>query len=96
MWAPFNSVLNGEQALNELAKEKRKINKPLLSEDQKSQLEEKIIEAFEQKDEINISYYESGQIKMVKGIIVKLDPVKRKIYLNNQISLHFSNILNIF
>lgn len=94
-WAPFSSVLNGSEALTELAQEKEKISKPILSDEQKMILENKIIEFFSQKDEVNIIYYESGYIKKVTGIITKLDSVERKIYLNNKLYLHFSNILDI-
>lgn len=95
-WAPFNSVMDGQNVLSHLTEEKNKVTKPILSDDQKLELENKIIEYYEQKDEITINYYESGYIKNLYGIITKIDPIKRKIYINNTVSLHFSNILNIF
>lgn len=95
-WAPFNSVMNGQNVLNHLTEEKNKVAKPILSDDQKIELENKIIEYYEQKDEITINYYESGYIKKLIGIITKIDPIKRKIYINNNLSLYFSNIVDIF
>ncbi|MDE6292933.1 MAG: YolD-like family protein [Bacilli bacterium] len=88
-------MLNGRDVLTELTKEKNKISKPILSEEQKILLENKIIEYFFQKEEVKILYYEAGYQKSLTGVITKLDPVKKKIYLNNKISLHFSNILDI-
>lgn len=88
-------MLNGGEVLKELTKEKNKISKPLLSDEQKMILENKIIEFFFQKDEVIITYYEAGTIKKATGIITKLDPAKGKIYLNNTLYLHFSNILDI-
>lgn len=88
-------MLNGRDVLTELTKEKNKISKPILSEEQKILLENKIIEYFSQKEEVKILYYEAGYQKSLTGVITKLDPVKKKIYLNNKISLHFSNILDI-
>ncbi|MDE5630800.1 MAG: YolD-like family protein [Bacilli bacterium] len=88
-------MLNSEEVLKKLAKEKRKINKPILSDEQIMLLEKNIIEYYERKDEITIIYYEAGQTKNIKGIITKLDPIKRKIIINDKISLYFSNILDI-
>lgn len=88
-------MLNGEEVLNELTKEKSKTAKPILSDDQKMIIENQIIEFFHQKEEVKILYYEAGYIKTITGIIAKLDPIKKNIYLNNNLSLHFSNILDI-
>ena len=89
-------MLNGQAVLKKLSEEKSKITKPILSDEQKILLEEKIIEFFEQKEKVNILYYEAGQTKILTGVITKLDPVKRKIFINNKTSLYFFNILDIF
>lgn len=89
-------MLNGQEVLKKLAEEKNKVAKPTLSDEQKMQLEEKIRCFFEQKENVDILYYEAGQTKTLTGIITKLDPIKRKIIINNKISLYFSNILEIF
>lgn len=88
-------MLNGEDTLKKLTKEKNKIAKPILSEEQKKMLENKIIEAYEQKDAVDIIYYEGGYSKKITGKITKLDPTRGKIYINNKTYIHFSNILNI-
>lgn len=88
-------MLNSQEVLNELAKEKNKISKPILSDEQKMTIENKIIEFFFQKEEVKIIYYEASHIKTMTGVITKLDPVKGKIYINNRLTLHFSNILDI-
>ena len=42
-WAPFNSVINGNQLLDEINYERNRISKPVLSEEQIADLEENII-----------------------------------------------------
>ncbi len=88
-------MLNGEQVLNELSKEKDRTSIPILSEDQKKVFEKKIVEYFFLKEEVIIKYYESGYIKTLTAYIVKLDSIKGIIYLSNNMHLHFSNILDI-
>ncbi len=89
-------MLNGDEVLKKLTAEKNKVAKPILSEEQKIQLENKIIEFFEQKEKVKITYYEAGYIKILVGTITKLDPTSRKIYVDNKRALHFANILDIF
>jgi hypothetical protein len=94
-WAPFNSVINGNQVLNELANNKNKITKPILSEEQIEVLEHKIIDSYTESSEITISYFKNNYINEVNGIITKLDPINKKIVINNKIILYFNNIINI-
>jgi hypothetical protein len=94
-WAPFNSVINGNQVLNELANNKNKITKPILSEEQIELLDRKIINSYTESSEITISYFKNNYINEVNGIITKLDPINKKIVINNKIILYFNNIINI-
>ena len=43
-WNPFNAVAPGGFMVNEVLKEKNKIDMPVLSEDQKMELEKKNVE----------------------------------------------------
>ena len=42
-WAPFNSVVSGNEMLNSIVKEKNKIAMPTLSDEQKEVIEKKLI-----------------------------------------------------
>lgn len=94
-WQPFDSVISGKSIINSINQEKNKVNKPILSEEEIINLENKIIEAFYCKNKITIKYYTNGYIKTIEGKIKKIDHVSKIIYLNS-ITLLFNQILAIY
>ena len=44
-WQPFNAVVNGNFMINQVLEEKNKIKMPILSDDQKLEIQEKLFEA---------------------------------------------------
>ncbi len=94
-WQPFESLGPSKQVINSLVREKSKIPKPVLSEDETSNLEAKIIEAYYSKEKVILSYYQSGFIQKVQGQIIKIDHVYKMIYLNSNLKLLFSQIIAI-
>ncbi len=91
-WAPFYSVLS-EKEIKESVENKEVYSKPDLSEDQISELENIIIDSYNNKKEIEIKVYENHKIAVKQGIINKLDPMHKAIYLNKKMIL-FTNILD--
>ena len=53
-WNPFNAVAPGGFMVNEVLKEKNKIDMPILSDDQKMELQERIFEAHNNQEIIKI------------------------------------------
>ena len=53
-WEPFNSVIPSSKVIKDVMKEKNKIKKPILSEDQLKIIEQKLIESFNSCEETNI------------------------------------------
>lgn len=94
-WQPFDSVISGKLIVDSINQEKKKINKPILSEEEILNIENKIIDAFYCKYEITINYYTNGYVKSIKGKIKKIDHVTKMIYLNN-ITLLFNQIISIY
>ncbi len=94
-WAPFNSVINGNQLLDEINYERNRISKPVLSEEQIADLEENIITAYSERSIINLYFYKNGCINIINGQITKLDPVNKIITINNKTRIYFNNIIDI-
>ena len=94
-WMPFNSLMNGRLIVNSLIIEKGKIEKPMISEEEQKELEEKIIEAYYCQSIVVITYYKDGFLRKVKSSIKKIDSVYKTIYLNNELKLLFKQICNI-
>lgn len=94
-WAPFNSVINGNQLLDEINYERNRISKPILSEEQIADLEENIIIAYSERSIINLYFYKNGCINIINGQITKLDPANKIITINNKTRIYFNNIIDI-
>lgn len=94
-WAPFNSVINGNDLLVEIHEEKTRFKKPTLSEEQIYELEEKIISSYTEHTNINIIFYKNEHAYKVSGIVTKLDSISKKITINGKNILYFSNIIKI-
>lgn len=93
-WQPFNSLINSKELLNGILKEKRKVKKPNLSEEDITNMENKIIDAYFMQNTINITYYQNGNLLKVKSKIKKIDQVYKMIYLDN-LRLLFNQIIAI-
>lgn len=94
-WAPFNAVMDGNKVICDLLKQKNRKTKPLLSEEQIAELEEKIVNSYNFKTPVEIIYLKNYSYIKITGIIKNIDSIDKKIVLNNQISLYFANIIKI-
>lgn len=93
-WLPFNSVISSKEVLSSILKEKQKISKPSLSEDEKMQIESTLIDAFYLEEEVIITYYKNGYTYKYKGIIKKIDSLNKLIYLTN-FNIFFNQIIKV-
>ncbi len=94
-WAPFNSIINGKYIVSEIENKKKRINKPMLSDEQINNIEKTILEALTNKVMVDLTFYKEGFLYHDKGIILKVDSSLKKIYLNNTHILYFWDIINI-
>lgn len=93
-WAPFNSVINSNDVMSEIREKELYIDKPEYTEEQLEELEFKIMESYTSKNTITIDYYQNNKSISIQGTINKIDPIYKRIYINNQY-LYFYNIINI-
>ncbi|MCI7554167.1 MAG: YolD-like family protein [Tenericutes bacterium] len=94
-WAPFNSIINGKYIVKEIEKNKNKINKPILDEEQIKEIEKTITESMIKQTEVDILYYQKGFLYHLSGTITKINSAIQKIYLNNNKYVYFCEIINI-
>lgn len=95
-WQPFSAVVTGNVMINDVLNRKNKVAMPVLSEDQKNELQEKMLSSYNNQDTINVKYYKGGKIFEVKGIISNIDNIAHKLVINGQISVFFSQIIAFF
>ena len=95
-WMPFNSVINSKYLVSEIEKEKSKIIKPTLSEEQLEIIENNILESLINQIPLVFKIYQAGFIKNTKGTVIKIDPVKKIIFLDNHKYIYFREIIGAF
>ncbi len=94
-WMPFNSIVEEQKLIEQLVKDKNKITKPNLSQEQIQKNEEKLIEAFYEKIKVTIEYFQAGDLLKITSKILKIDTISQKIYLEKQQILFFKQIIKI-
>ena len=72
-WAPFATMPEQYEMLNQLKQEQNKIDKPILSDDQLNDLNDKLIFKMYNDPAIDVRYYLKGYIQTIEGYIHKVD-----------------------
>ena len=94
-WAPFNAVAPGDEMIKEVLKRKNVVKMPILSDDQINEIEKKVVNSFNNQVKIRIKYFRGGRFYLREGIVVNIDVLGRKIALNDEYNLFFSQIIEI-
>lgn len=90
----YKSLVEQEQFISNLMYEKNKIDKPIISNDIKENINY-ILYSYDYKSALNITYFNDGYIYMIQSKIEKIDVDNKIIYLQNSLNLSFNDILNI-
>ena len=93
-WQPFDSVISSSEIAREVQKEKNKITKPILSEEQKNIIENNILEAYHENISIKILYFKNNQLYKKNNKIIKIYPTNKKIIFDDYSYLYFNQIVN--
>jgi hypothetical protein len=72
-----------KERLADLFQEQSKVLRPILDEQKKQEINDRIIEAIEHDIEIEFCLYEDGKIQRVSGIITSYSLIHREIQLAN-------------
>ena len=92
-WLPFKSLVGQEKYIEELKDEKLKVEKPILSDDQKEEINEVLISLLK-NDSVRITYFSNGRIISKQDVFIKCDLNIKRIYFKN-ISFDINNLLKI-
>lgn len=71
------------ELLKKIWNEDKKVVKPMLDEQELETINRRIIEANQNNEEVRITYFESGKIIEIQGIISKLDQLNQVIILQD-------------
>ncbi|HOF65665.1 MAG: YolD-like family protein [Erysipelotrichaceae bacterium] len=81
-WAPFASLKEQAIFLNKMQQENKKVDKPILSEDQMEEMNYILVNY--KGERLNIVYFDKGYLREVEGIIKRIDPYTRTILINGK------------
>jgi len=87
------------ELLKEMWNETEKVNKPMLDPQEQELINDQLIQAYDQKLQIIVSFYKDGFIEETRGIIRALDTNQNKVSLQtkNDLKKHldFDHIISV-
>ncbi len=92
-WQPFDSVCSSSKLKKEVANSKNKISKPILSDEQKLNIENDILQAYHENILITITLFKSNQIYKISKKIAKIIVIKKKIIFDDYSYIFFDQII---
>ncbi|WP_426462304.1 YolD-like family protein [Staphylococcus equorum] len=72
-WAPFATIPEQHERLNQFKKDQHKIEKLILSDNQLNELNDTLILKMFHEPNIEVSYFDDGYIQIIEGYIHKVD-----------------------
>lgn len=93
-WQPFDSVFSSSIIKKEVSNKKKKIPKPILSEEQKLSNESNLLQAYHENIPLNITYFSSNKIFKISKKISKIIVVNQKIIFDDFTYIYFDQIIN--
>ncbi len=93
-WIPFHALLEQGDYINDLLKGREYKTMPSLSDDQLSELNYQLEEAFIFSKELILTYYENNDYKTIIGYLTKADKYTKTIYIDD-VGINAQKIINI-
>src|SRR5699024_2954 len=94
-WQAFKTMPEQYQRLEQYIQDQNKVDKPILSDDQLSELNDTLVFKMFHDPVTTVSYYEDGYIKNIEGYIHKVDNYERLLYLYEETILRKVNLKDI-
>ncbi|MBG0964326.1 YolD-like family protein [Bacillus sp. SRB1LM] len=98
-WSPFAAMPEQFAGIREFIKEKNKVTRPILTDDEKEFIENMLLCSLLSEEEILITYYEDGYLLSSYMTVVDIDPSNSAVICTdafyNKIKLQFSNIIGV-
>ena len=92
-WAPYKSLIEQEKYLKKAQQDNEVIERPIMSSDEAEEINEILVNY--QGEELEISYWRNDKINTISTILVKIDPVNKKIVLPERKTIYFKELISI-
>lgn len=97
-WTPFAAMPEQFAGIREIIKEKTKVERPTLTQDEQELIENMLLCSLLSEEEILITYYEDGHLLTSYMTVVDIDPLNKSIICTDafyhQLTLNFINIID--
>ncbi|EJR80257.1 YolD-like family protein [Bacillus cereus] len=98
-FSPFAAMPEQFAGIREIIKEKNKVTRPILTDEEKELIENMLLCSLLSEEEILITYYEDGYLLSSYMTVVDIDPSNSAVICTdafyNKIKLQFSNIIGV-
>ena len=92
-WAPYKSLNEQWEVLDNLSASEELIERPTISNEVAEEINDKLVNY--NGEELEFYYYKKGRILKEKSTIKKIDAFERKIYLNNGIKILLKDLVGL-
>ncbi|MEN1938212.1 YolD-like family protein [Paenibacillus sp. 102] len=98
-WTPFAAMPEQFVGISEIIKEKTKVSRPVLTQDTKDLIENKLLCSLLSEEEILITYYEDGHLLTSYMTVTDIDPLNTSVICTdafyNKITFMFNDIIDV-
>ncbi|BCC32752.1 MULTISPECIES: YolD-like family protein [Bacillus] len=98
-WTPFAAMPEQFAGIREIIKEKTKVERPTLTQDEQERIENMLLCSLVSEEEIMITYYEDGYLLSSYMTVVDIDPSNSAVVCTdafyNKMKLQFANIVDV-
>lgn len=92
-WAPFSSLIEQATCLEEMRYERNKIEKPVLTQDQKEKINY-VLQSYEKDQRVTIKFFNNGYLYTITSTIKRFDIDNQQLILESG-KLKLSKIIDI-
>jgi hypothetical protein len=98
-FTPFAAMPEQFAGIREIIKEKNKVTRPILTDEEKELIENMLLCSLLSEEEILITYYEDGYLLSSYMTVVDIDPLNSAVICTdafyNKMTLQFLNIIDV-
>ena len=92
-WNAYRSLPEHDPAIKNTVNEHYKVERPLISNEEAEIINEILMNY--NGEELDIEYYRNGEIFELKNQIVKIDPINRKLILEDRSKISFNEFVSL-
>ena len=92
-WAPYKSLIEQEKYLKKAHQDNNVVKKPTLSSDEAEYINEILVNYH--GEELEITFWRNDKLNTVSTILVKIDPVNKKIVLPERKTIYLSELISL-